>query len=211
MKKEELTIFVVDDEEVMHVVIKSMLERLNLETQLVSYHSAEEFLASYSPHQPGCLLLDNWMPDMKGIELHEHLIQCRCTMPIIMMTSAADVSLAVSQMKKGLFDFVEKPFSIEQFEQILRRVFQHLLEQQQREDRQQHVHAQFANLTPREQVVMRKMVEGKLNKIIADELQITIKTVEKHRANVMQKMQVRNLPELVRMAIQCGLISIHND
>ena len=149
---------------------------------------------------PTCIVSDIRMPGMSGIELHDELLRRGCVLPLIFITAHGDIPLAVEAMRKGALDFIEKPFE----EATLVQAVQRALDHQPTARVSQEAAKRLAALTPRERQVMDLVVAGKLNKVVADELGISIKTVELHRANMMTKLGVRNLPDLVRMAMEAA-------
>ncbi|HEB57637.1 MAG TPA: response regulator transcription factor [Gammaproteobacteria bacterium] len=197
------TIYVVDDDQAVRESLCWLLESVDL--PVVTYASAQEFLANYNPEMGGCLILDVRMPGMSGLELQNKLAEIECTLPILIVTGHGDVPMAVRALKNGAVDFIEKPFNDQK---LLERI-QHCLDQDraQREARsmQRIMQARYEQLTPREQEVLVRVVAGKLNKVIATELGISSKTVEAHRANIMEKMHASSLAELVTMCVTVGL------
>lgn len=199
----EPTVFVVDDEQPVCESLRWLLEplRLNIET----YASARNFLSVYDPARPGCLVLDVRMPRMSGLELQEELSARQIRLPIIMITGHGDVPMAVRAMRAGAVDFIEKPFN----EQTLLERIQHALAadaRQRREDAEcKAVRERIKALTAREREVLERIVAGKSNKLIASELGISTKTVEAHRAKVMEKMGAHSVAELTARCIMSGL------
>jgi two-component system response regulator FixJ len=167
------------------------------------YPGAHEFLVALdrmhrdSP-APACIVSDIRMPEMSGIELHEELRRRECSIPLIFITGHGDVPLAVDAMRRGAIDFIEKPFNEETLVHAINRALDVSTETPARSV---DASKRIAQLTPRERQVMELVVAGKLNKVVADELGISIKTVELHRANMMTKLGVRNLPDLVRLTM----------
>jgi two-component system response regulator TtrR len=193
------TIYIVDDDE---AIRDSMTWLLEGEGYLVAcFDSAAAFLAARSDDMRGCLVLDVRMPDMSGLELHERLDALASTLPIIFLTGHGDVPMAVSTLQRGACDFIEKPFNNEDLLTRIRRALELDTQLAARRQRDIAIVHRIEQLTPREQEVMHMVVAGKLNKQIADELQISMKTVEAHRARVMEKMGVRTLADLVKVAI----------
>lgn len=193
------TVFIVDDDDAMRDSLTWLLEGEGYAVQ--NFVSAETFLAAHDPQMRGVLVLDVRMPEMSGLELHEKLIAKGNQLPIIFVTGHGDVPMAVSALQSGAWDFIEKPFVNED---LLARIEKALAREQERSERNQRSHSlceKAAQLTPREREVMRLVVDGKLNKQIADELSISMKTVEAHRARVMEKMGVESLPELVKISV----------
>ena len=196
------TIFVVDDDETLRHSLRWLLESLRHNVQ--TYASAREFLSVYDPVQPGCLVLDVRMPDISGLQLQEILEKRQIRLPVILITGHGDISMAVRAMKAGAFDFVEKPFNDQV---LLERVQQGLaLDTRQRCEAmvREKTIERLSSLTPREGEVLEGVVSGKSNKLIAAELEISIKTVEVHRARVMQKMAVNSVAELTSLCIASG-------
>jgi len=147
-------------------------------------------------------VLDVRMPGMSGLELYERLAAQRSTLPVIFITGHGDVPMAVAALKKGAADFIEKPFNDTDMLRLIRQCMDLNTERRARRARENSVASRLAQLTAREREVMDRVVEGKLNKQIADELSISMKTVEAHRARVMEKMGVRSLAELVQCALE---------
>ena len=190
------TIYVVDDDEAMRDSMSWLLEG---EGYVVAcFDSAESFLKARRDDMRGCLILDVRMPEMSGLELHEKLDALGSQLPVIFVTGHGDVPMAVSALQRGACDFIEKPFHNED---LLSRIVRALALDSQLSARRQRngaISHRLDQLTQREREVMKLVVTGKLNKQIADELNISMKTVEAHRARVMEKMGVRTLAELVK-------------
>jgi len=197
------TIFVVDDDETLRGSLRWLLESLRHNVQ--TYASAREFLSSYDPVQPGCLVLDIRMPEISGLQLQEILTKRGICIPVIMITGHADIAMAVRAMKAGAIDFIEKPFNDQE---LLERVQQALAldARLRREEAQRRIIiGRLDMLTPREREVLERVVSGKHNKMIAAELGISMKTVEACRAKVMNKMGVNSAVELAGMYFRGGL------
>ncbi len=197
------TVYVVDDDDAMRESLTWLIESVGLNVE--TYASADEFLESYYPGRPGCVLLDVRMPGMSGLELQGHLQKQQVTVPVIMITGHGDVPMAVRAMKSGAIDFIEKPFNDEQLLESIRNA---LAIDDTRRDEQSfkaEVASRLAQLTPRESEVMDMVTAGKSNKEIANSLGVSAKTVEAHRAKVMEKMEAGSLAELVRL-----VVSSHN-
>lgn len=192
----EQLVYIVDDDEALRDSLIWLLESTGLKAQ--SFSSAEAFLAAWDQSMRGCLVLDIRMPGMSGLEMHERLISMHSALPVIFITGHGDVPMAVSALKKGAVDFIEKPFNDQDMVKLIRNAL--ASEQKQYEHRRQEADAQrrIDQLTPREREVLELIVAGRLNKQIADDLGISIKTVEVHRARVMEKMGVNSLAELVQ-------------
>ena len=173
--------------------------RLKVET----FASAQTFLDGYDASKPGCLVLDVRMPGMSGLELQERLAARRAYhVPIIFITGHGDVQMAVRAVQAGAYDFVEKPFNDQDLLDRIQRAIVFDAEQRGKEVQRAQLRALFASLTPREREVLDRVVEGLSNKAIANTLGLSAKTVEVHRAKVMEKMQARSLSDLVKMAMQ---------
>ena len=193
------TVFVVDDEEPVADSIAMLLRTVGLTTKI--YRDARVFLEEYRADQPGCLLLDVRMPKMSGLELQQELIARNVTLPIVFITGHGDVPMAVEAMRAGALDFIQKPFNDDE---LIRRV-QKALEEDARErellQRREELERRWAGLTPREREIAVRIADGQANKRVAAELDISARTVELHRARILQKMGVRSLAQLVRMVV----------
>ncbi|MEC9247192.1 response regulator FixJ [Nitratireductor rhodophyticola] len=199
---EDVVIHIVDDEE---PVRKSLAFLLTMSGHAARVHSsATEFLKSAPGLRNACLITDLRMPDMSGVELLQRLGQDGNMLPTIVITGHGDVPMAVEAMKAGALDFIEKPFSDDVLMEAVSRAIQQLETRPQPDADAGVVRERVLQLSEREQQVMHRIVAGLPNKTIAFELDISPRTVEVHRANVMAKMQARNLPELVRMALLAG-------
>ena len=195
------TVFVVDDDEAVRDSLRWLLEANGYRVQ--TYASAEQFLDAYPSVSAGvgCLILDVRMQGMSGLELQERLIADGVALPIIFVTGHGDVPMAVSTMKKGAMDFIEKPFD----EAELRKLVERMLDKARAESGEQLIQKAAAErlgkLTAREHQVLERIIAGRLNKQIADDLGISIKTVEAHRANIMEKLNVNTVADLLRLAL----------
>jgi len=198
-----VTVFVVDDDDAMRESLDFLIKSVGLKVE--SFNSAEQFLEYYDPAMRGCLILDVRMPGMSGLELQEHLRAERIRIPIILLTAHADVPMAVRAMRGGAFDMIEKPCR----DQVLLDRVRQAVDEDARarvDDRLvKESSDRIGCLSPREREVMELVVAGMPNKQIADALKISIKTVEVHRARVMEKTGAQSLAELVRMAMMVGI------
>lgn len=190
-------VHIVDDDEAVSDSLQLFLQAAGLNT--VTYSSAQDFLDAYRHEHAGCLLLDIHMPDMSGLHLQQELLAVGSTLPIIFVTGHASVSTAVQALKAGAFDFIEKPFDNLQLLGMVNRALE-----QDRQNRallvqQTAVQERLQALTPRETEVLDYLLNGKATKVIALELELSHRTVEIYRANVMQKMQSRSIAHLVKM------------
>ncbi len=192
-------VYVVDDDEAVRDSLRWLLEANQF--AVTCFASADEFLASFDPQRIACLILDVRMPGMTGLELQELLVTRQTNLPILFISGHGDVPMAVTTMKKGASDFIEKPFN----EAELRTSVAAMLDTARTRRSQQHeenARAQLlARLTAREQQVLDCIVAGRLNKQIADDLGISIKTVEAHRANIMDKLNAATVADLLRLAL----------
>ena len=192
-------IYVVDDDEAM---LDSMTWLLEGEGYKVAcFDSAAAFLGAWRSSLRGCIVLDVRMPEMSGLELHEKLEALGSRLPIIFVTGHGDVPMAVSALQRGACDFIEKPFHNEDLLARIERALELDSQIAARQQRDKAIVSRLDQLTQREREVMQLVVAGKLNKQIADELDISMKTVEAHRARVMEKMGVRTLAELVKIVM----------
>jgi two-component system response regulator FixJ len=195
----EPTAYVVDDDESICTLWRWLMESNGIAVQ--TFATAAEFIENYRPDGPACLVLDVHLPGMSGLQLQEYLTQKGIEIPIVFVTGHGDVPTAVSAIKGGAVDFIEKPFSYRDVLAIIKRAFERDLESRRRRAQQAHIAERLATLTDREAEVMRRVVEGKLNKVIAGELDISVKTVEFHRARVMEKMGVGSVAALVQLLV----------
>jgi two-component system response regulator FixJ len=193
------TVYVVDDDQAVRDGLKALLTVSGY--QVEPFDSAESFLAAIDRGATGCAILDIRMPGMNGLELQRELKRRSMALPVVIVTGHGDVPLAVAALKAGAVDFIEKPFDsdalLSSIEEALRRGAAALASAFDRDT----VATRVAQLTPREREVLDLVVAGHPNKVVADRLGIAVRTVEIHRARVMEKMQARNLSELIRMAI----------
>jgi two-component system response regulator DctR len=194
------TVHIVDDDEAIRDALVWLFQSRRVPTAV--FASAEEFLAVWDHRWTGCLLLDIRMDGMSGLELFDRLGELGCTLPVIFLTGHGDVPVAVAALKKGARDFVEKPFNDND---LVDRVIEALAadaDRRSREEDRSSVNSRLAGLSGREREVMDRVLAGKLNKQIADELGIAMRTVEVHRANVFTKMGVRTAVELAGLLAQ---------
>ena len=196
----EPTVFIVDDDQAVARSLRWLIETVRLRVE--TYGSAQSFIDGYDPARPGCLVLDVRMPGMSGLELQERLAAQRIRIPIIFITGHGDVQMAVRAVQAGAFDFVEKPFNDQDLLDRIQRAITRDAEWRDRDLQQARLRALFATLTPRETEVLELVVEGLSNKAVANALGLSAKTVEVHRAKVMEKMHARSLSDLVKMAMQ---------
>jgi FixJ family two-component response regulator len=202
MRARSSTVFVVDDDDGVRSSIRLLLKSVGIPATPLA--SAQEFLDSFDPAQPGCLVLDIRMPGMSGMELQQELNRRGAILPVLFITGHGDVPLAVEAMQNGAFDFLQKPF---RDQDLIDRVHKALeLDRETRTGMAQQGRTRelIAALTEREREVLDLLVEGHQNKTMAAKLGISQRTVEIHRAHVMEKLQARSLAQLVRMVIDAG-------
>jgi two-component system response regulator TtrR len=166
-----------------------------------AFPNAHAFLKAYAPGAPGCLVLDLYLPGMGGLDLQRYLVEHGIGMPVIFLSGRADVPHAVKAVKGGAIDFIEKPFDYKRMVGLVRQCLARDADAQARHGDARKAAARIAALSPREREVLERVVEGKLNRVIAEELEISIKTVEAHRAKIMEKLAVDSLAGLVQAAI----------
>lgn len=194
------TVFIVDDDAAVRGSLTLLLKSVGL--RAMAYPSAQEFLDHYQQAQAGCLVLDVRMPGLSGLELQQQLNLRGATLPVLFMTGHADVPMAVEAMQAGAFDFLQKPFRDQDLLDRIQRALQHDAEVRAEHQQTLHVRERLATLTPRERQVMDLMTAGRPNKLMAVDLGLSQRTIEIHRAHVMDKMQARSLAQLVRMSLQ---------
>ncbi len=197
------TVYVVDDDEAVRDSLRWLLEASGF--SVVALPSAEQLLSlARLPRQlddAGCLVLDVRMPGMSGLEVQDELNRLGITVPLIFITGHGDVPMAVTCVKKGAVDFLEKPFNDEELRALVRDCIERRAADRANAIADRDTAKRLARLTAREQQVLELIVAGRLNKQIADDLAISIKTVEAHRANLMQKLGARTMADLMRIAL----------
>ena len=200
IRKEPLgTVYVVDDDLDVRDSMRRLLESQDYRVE--AYDSGESFLAKYDPNSIAVLLIDQRMPGMPGTEVQEHLLARKATIPIVFLTGHGDVPMAVSVLKKGAAAFLQKPVNPLTLLPIIEKLLAEAREQRVQSERQSLNEALLSKLTPREQQVLERIVAGRLNKQIADDLGISIKTVEAHRASIMDKTNSGTVADLMRVVL----------
>ncbi len=190
------TVFVVDDDPAMRDSLRWLLESVDLEVR--TFESAGRFLEGLEPTRPSCLVLDVRMPGLSGLDLQAELVRRDVGIPVIMISGHGDVPVAVRAMRAGAIDFIEKPFSDQLLLDRVRQAIERDQAESASDSRRVQVEGRVAQLTPREREVMNLVVTGRPNRRIAEDLGLSQKTVEIHRARVMAKMEADSLAELVR-------------
>ncbi|MBZ4211525.1 MAG: DNA-binding response regulator [Comamonadaceae bacterium] len=193
------TIYVVDDDEAVRDSLQWLLE--GKEYRVRCFDSAESFLSRYDAREVACLIVDIRMGGMTGLELQNRLIEARSPLPIVFITGHGDVPMAVDTMKKGAMDFIQKPFKEDQLVTLVERMLDQAKETFAEHQSAANRGALMARLTLREAQVLERIVAGRLNKQIADDLGISIKTVEAHRANIMEKLNANTVADLLKIAL----------
>ncbi|WP_374265072.1 response regulator transcription factor [Zoogloea sp.] len=200
---DEALVCVVDDDDAVRLSIGLLIETLGLPVR--SFASAVDMLADAEVMtQAHCLVLDVRMPGLSGVGLQERLIRLGCNAPIIFVSAHGDVPMVARAMRDGAFDFLQKPFNEQMLLDRVHEAVQLAARRRQEAAWQAEVLGRLDSLTARERDVMEGMVAGRLNKQIAEDLGISMKTVEQHRARVMEKLQVDSLAELVRIVVRAG-------
>ncbi len=192
-------VMVVDDDSGVRNAMRILLKSVGMESAL--YGSAQEFLAAWQPAQPGCLVLDIRMPGMSGLELQQQLNLRGAVLPVIFMTGHGDIPMAVEAMQHGAFDFLQKPFRDQDLLDRIQRAIVKDTERRTSLGEHARIKTHLDTLTAREREVLDLMTQGKQNKAIAQDLGVSPRTVEIHRARVMEKMNAQSVAELVRMML----------
>ncbi|HXQ64596.1 MAG TPA: response regulator FixJ [Steroidobacteraceae bacterium] len=205
MKEKPATVFVVDDDDAVRTSLRLLLKSVGLPVE--TFGSAQEFLDAFDAERAGCLVLDIRMPGMSGLELQQRLNEIHAIIPIVFITGHGDVPMAVEAMQHGAVDFIQKPF---RDQDLIDRINQAL--EKDRDNRaglkeRDAIRRRMQQLTPREREVLNLVTQGKANKVIAGDLNVSQRTVEIHRARVMEKMGASSLAYLVRMVIEAERVS----
>lgn len=193
------TVFVVDDDEGARNSLRFLLKSVGLPA--VAFDSAQEFLVAYRPQQPGCLVLDVRMPGMSGLDLQQELNRRGAVIPVIFVTGHGDVRMAVEAIQQGAFDFVQKPYREQELLDLIQRSLAKDKANRSALQERDRIQARLASLTSREREVMQLMTVGKPNKVMAAELGLSQRTIEIHRAHVMEKSGATSIAQLVRMVL----------
>lgn len=190
-RSKQAKIFVVDDDQAMCESMRWLIESVGMEVH--TYNSAQKFLNEFDRTVPGCLLLDVRMPGMGGLELQKQLNDQGSKMPIIFVTGHGDVPMAVRAMKSGATEFLNKPFNDQILLDAINKAVASDVKRRSEESEREEVMENMAKLTARELDVLRLIVQGKPTKVIAADLELSVKTVDLHRAHILQKMEVRTI------------------
>lgn len=193
------TVYVVDDDESIRELLGWLLKREGIAVE--TYGNAGSFLHKWSDRGPACLVLDLYMPDMTGLDVQRRLKELGVSIPVIFLSGRADVPKAVHAVKSGAADFIEKPFDYRQIVGVIRTCLERDARERGQRERDRAVAERMATLTQRETEVLERVVCGRTNREIAEDLAISVKTVEAHRSRIMEKLQVGSLAELVQAAM----------
>jgi two-component system, LuxR family, response regulator FixJ len=200
MQERPPLVFIVDDDEAVRNSLRLLIQSLSLTP--MAFASAGEFLDHYDPSQPGCLVLDVRMPAMSGLELQEHLNRRGAVIPVIFITGHGDVPMAVEAMQAGAFDFLQKPFREQDLIDRIQRALAKDRDNRAALGERDLIRQRLDSLTPRELEVLERVNHGKPNKVMAAELNVSQRTIEIHRARVMEKMRATSVAHLVRMLME---------
>ncbi len=202
---QEPSVFIVDDDEQVRSALTLLMESVGLNSE--SFSSGQEYLDQFDTSKPGCLILDVRMPGISGLDLQARLSAEKIHPPIIIITGHGDVPMAVRAVTAGAVDFIEKPFNNQSMLDNVHRAIEQDAKQRGESSRLEEIESHYDELTPREKEVLLYVIEGKRNKIIASEMNISQSTVEAHRSKVMEKMAANTLSDLMRMALLLKLIT----
>lgn len=200
MSEQKQTVHVVDDDDRMRPVIGEIVESIGVSCR--TYASAMEFLAVFDPHQPGCLILDVFMPGLGGLALQEELATRGAIAPIIFITGSVEVPIAVKAMRRGAFDYLQKPFRKVELVETVRNALSHDRRNRAVLDERQIIRDRIISLTAKERDVLNLLVRGLPNKVVAQKMGLSQRTVELHRSRVMEKMDASSAAHLVRMVME---------
>lgn len=196
---QEPVVHVIDDDDSIRELLTWLMKRNAIRAE--AYPNAKSFLKAYRPGTPGCLILDLYMPGMSGLDLQQYLKEAGIEMPVIFLSGRADVPKAVAAVKSGAIDFIEKPFDYRRIVELVRECLRRDAEARAGREAARGRAERLATLTQREREVLDRVIAGKVNRLIAEEMQISIKTVEAHRARIMEKLAVDSVAELVQATL----------
>ena len=204
----EQIVFVVDDDEDVRDSLQWLLESVDLNVR--SYESAQAFMDAYPQGQSGCVLMDVRMPGLSGLSAQKKLPEYEIDIPLIMISAHGNVDTAVTAMTQGARTFLEKPFNDQSLIDHVQKALAQDLAQRESRLRKHHISALFNALTKREKQVFERVIKGASNQDMADDLGINRKTIEGHRANLMNKMEADSLADLIQMAVILGLVGANS-
>ena len=203
MNDNSLVVYIVDDDEAVRDSLHELLESVEIESQ--GFSSAQDFLDNYNDDMEGCCVLDIRMPGMSGLELHRKLLERECKLPVVFLTGHGDVPMAVDAMKQGAMEFIQKPVRDQELLDCINAALDSSRKNQRHHSKNQKTRDRLSTLTPREREVLDLVVDGNANKVIAGQLGISQRTVEIHRAHIMDKMGARSSAKLVKMIVQLNM------
>lgn len=204
-----MLVYIVDSDPALRETVSTLLESVGL--QVCALADLDAFLNAYQPRQPGCLLLDILIPGWGELSALQVLAEKGINLPVIVVTQQGNVATAVTVMKQGAMDFIEKPFNDQVLLDCVHNALAEDAVRRRARARRRIIQRRFETLTPREQEVLKQVAEGLSNRQIADSLNLSRKTVEVHRAKVMQKMEAETLSQLIRMAMLMGVLKTYDD
>jgi len=196
------TVFVVDDDASTRELLEWLMKRNDLAVE--AFPDARSFLGAYGSGRPGCLVLDLHMPGMNGLDLQQYLKEQGVLLPVIFLSAGADIPKAVRAVREGAIDFIEKPFDYRRVVELVRECLARDAASRDGRERKRAMGERLGQLTQREREVLDRVVAGKMNREIAESLDISIKTVEAHRARLMEKLEVSSVVELVQAVVAAG-------
>ena len=196
------TVYVVDDDASTRELLAWLMKRHAIPTEV--FPDARSFLKTYRPEFPGVLVLDLNMPGMSGLDLQHYLKESGVLLPVIFLSGRADVPKAVRAVKEGAIDFIEKPFDYKRVVSLIEECLRKDAQERAGRDRKRAIRDRLSQLTQREREVLDHVVAGRMNREIAESLEISIKTVEAHRAKIMEKLEVSSVAELVQAKLAAG-------
>jgi two-component system, LuxR family, response regulator FixJ len=197
MSATEPIVYIADDDESLRTLLRALVQSIGLPCRV--FNSANKFLEQYDPRQPGCLVLDLFMPGMSGLELQEELNRRGAMIPVIFITGHADVASAVAAVRHGAFNYLQKPFRNSELIENVRGAIEFDRRNRETLAQQDVIRDRIASLTPREREVLELIVRGLASKVMAHEMGVSKRTVELHRSRVMGKMGANSVAQLVRM------------
>ena len=197
-------IYIIDDDDAVRESTQLLIQSSDLTATIKTFSSGEEFLSADLLSTTGCVLLDIRMPGMNGVEVLKRIKEEQSDLTVIMISGHGDIPKAVETMKAGAYSFIEKPFSDTEIINVVTEGLEVSQKSHVKAELKHKAEATISKLTPREKEVLDKLVEGLLNKVIAYELGISTRTVEVHRARIMEKLEVKSLPEMVRLYFLAG-------
>ena len=198
----EATVFVVDDDSSTRELLSWLMKRHGLRAEV--FPDARSFLKSYRAEMPGCLVVDLNMPGMSGLDLQQYLKEHGVMLPVLFLSGRADVPKAVKAVREGAIDFIEKPFDYRRVVALVEDCLKRDADTRAKHERRRACAERLAQLTQREREVLELVVAGRMNREIAEKLDISIKTVEAHRAKIMEKLEVNSVAELVQATLAGG-------